>query len=723
MAYYDYLLGKFLADQQDAEGYSLKSEGYAKGTQNGAAVSSGSPYYQANAKYYKEQAESVYNNIPADYSVLSTQVDRLEYRVAIPSLTIGGLDNNHDFSSSITYRVATKDILHFDYKVVIRTLRSVSDYRVNINIYDDDDTWQEAFALNGCARTSEYYQWVVPENTRFRLVISRYPETSSPAVFDDFASIVEMVVADNTSRFDFPFTPTSGKYYATNKTAYDGSTSSYASMNAIAPTPLVIDRIKYDLVIRVCVNSSALAVALYDKNKTLLYSVVPSENDEVITVKTSNYPTAYYFKASYYNTLAYKSSTSITVENITKISLEVDDIESKADDAYDLAYSIVNEYTNVFDKNATSETGYLQNGVITGSSGTTWDYIEITKYGSYISNCLPKNHYGQASLGNAIAFYDSDKTFISNATITMIVDAGNRSIGTFTIPSTVSYIRVTTSGIETPGIAMIVYGNTLPYSYVPKGTHLLADVDFQKAIFGNPLTGKIAVFDGDSICAEGTDNSHEGAYAGRISVQNGIQIYNYAVGGGTITSETYSGSTPRHWVVDSIDTIYAQHPDADYIILEGGTNDADEIGSVIGATPERFGTFNLTDYSGSYDDETFCGAVETLLYKAINYYPKGKIGFVIAPKMGKTSYGYTATTNNRRAYFQTIMDICTKWGIPYINLWDECHMNPSLTVCYDSSMTTQQNIDAGKLYKDGQHPTPDGYDYFAPIIGEWMKTL
>lgn len=37
---------------------ALEAEGWAKGTQNGSAVASGSPYYQDNSKYYKEQAAS-----------------------------------------------------------------------------------------------------------------------------------------------------------------------------------------------------------------------------------------------------------------------------------------------------------------------------------------------------------------------------------------------------------------------------------------------------------------------------------------------------------------------------------------------------------------------------------------------------------------------------------------------------------------------------------------
>lgn len=46
----------------DAESNGLKSEGYAVGTQNGVPVTSGSPYYQNNAKYWRDQAHAIVSN-------------------------------------------------------------------------------------------------------------------------------------------------------------------------------------------------------------------------------------------------------------------------------------------------------------------------------------------------------------------------------------------------------------------------------------------------------------------------------------------------------------------------------------------------------------------------------------------------------------------------------------------------------------------------------------
>jgi len=44
---------------QESANEVLKSEGFANGTQGGVPVSSGSPYYENNAKYWKEQAQAI----------------------------------------------------------------------------------------------------------------------------------------------------------------------------------------------------------------------------------------------------------------------------------------------------------------------------------------------------------------------------------------------------------------------------------------------------------------------------------------------------------------------------------------------------------------------------------------------------------------------------------------------------------------------------------------
>ena len=50
------IIAEATAQMEAAAASALESEGYAKGTQDGDPVESGSPYYQDNSKYYKEQA-------------------------------------------------------------------------------------------------------------------------------------------------------------------------------------------------------------------------------------------------------------------------------------------------------------------------------------------------------------------------------------------------------------------------------------------------------------------------------------------------------------------------------------------------------------------------------------------------------------------------------------------------------------------------------------------
>jgi lysophospholipase L1-like esterase len=134
-----------------------------------------------------------------------------------------------------------------------------------------------------------------------------------------------------------------------------------------------------------------------------------------------------------------------------------------------------------------------------------------------------------------------------------------------------------------------------------------------------------------------------------------------------------------------------------------------------GAKPDKFGTLNLVGYDEEFSTNTYCGAIESLFKRLLTTYPNAKIGVIIAQKMG-VSNNYTKEGNNRRAYFEVLIQLCEKWGIPYINLWDKGRLNPKLSVYYT-------NGSEGEYYTDGQHLTAKGYDLISPMIEEWMRTL
>ena len=232
----------------------------------------------------------------------------------------------------------------------------------------------------------------------------------------------------------------------------------------------------------------------------------------------------------------------------------------------------------------------------------------------------------------------------------------------------------------------------------------------------NPLYKKRVAFDGDSICQAGTA---KGGWPARIGEANSMEWYNYGIGGGTIAAESYNeGGCPRHWICRSIDRIKEEHDTLDYLILEGGTNDAD----FLDPDNKRLGVLDLGDYSGNYDDTTFIGGLETLFFKALKYYPTAKIGFIIAQKMGISKIGY-GENYNRRKYFLKAIEVAKKWGIPYLDLWECTPLNPSLRCHYDENLTAEENERSGRLYEDGQHLNNNGFDLISGTVMHWMLTL
>lgn len=239
------------------------------------------------------------------------------------------------------------------------------------------------------------------------------------------------------------------------------------------------------------------------------------------------------------------------------------------------------------------------------------------------------------------------------------------------------------------------------------------------------LAGKTIIFDGDSICHAASEvylpGSTNRGWAGRIGETYQMDWHNFGLGGATITAELYSSLGARHWVSRSIDTIHDEFPCLDYLILEGGTNDADLLVGEL----DRFGHFDTDDFSGNYDDTTFCGACETLFYKAVHYYPEAKLGFIIAPKMGAVTdcANNTAILERRRYFFETTLELCRKWHIPYLDLWEQSVLDPRYKEFYDETLGIDGNKQQHKAYMDGQHLTADGYDLVTPLIERWVLGL
>lgn len=202
------------------------------------------------------------------------------------------------------------------------------------------------------------------------------------------------------------------------------------------------------------------------------------------------------------------------------------------------------------------------------------------------------------------------------------------------------------------------------------------------------LYGGTALYLGDSIAYGANDyGDNRLSWGGRIALKYGMYSKTVARSGWTL-------STARKEIVTQLDGTDAGK--YDYIILQGGVNDiwsgAAEIGAV---TPN--------DQIDGFDTSTIAGALENLFASALKTAPDAKIGYII-------NYNISDKIGDMSAYAAAARQICEKWNIPYLDLYDNTAFNAE----FDKSVC---------LMADGVHPNPEGYDVLADYIGEWMETL
>lgn len=371
---------------------------------------------------------------------------------------------------------------------------------------------------------------------------------------------------------------------------------------------------------------------------------------------------------------------------------------------------------NLYDEDVITEKqikadGTLADNVRYGVSG----YIPIKTGVKYMFPI----YYDSLSGSTSVPVFDENKNYLASATGTVNTTTKLLSI-TFTQGAYIrvnflhntNYRNVLLVPYQLKHNFMVIEGEYPLNSYYKYGEKY----NLKNADIYNPLWRKSAFFVGDSLCHGSSAADSEDAvwgWAGRIGTKNRMLWLNRGFNGNVITSGLKSLGEPCISECNVFDG-------ADYIILEGGVNDADLIGDILDDSnlPEAFGSYNMTDFTSEFDNTTFCGAVEYLLKRVTSTYKGAKIGFIIAHKQGTLNNqrpDFLPEHNNRRKYYETIITLCKKWGVPVLNLWDGCYLNPQNPSHYTNGQTL--------MYTDGQHLASAGYDYVASVIESWMRTL
>ncbi|MBR4086405.1 MAG: DUF4886 domain-containing protein, partial [Clostridia bacterium] len=244
----------------------------------------------------------------------------------------------------------------------------------------------------------------------------------------------------------------------------------------------------------------------------------------------------------------------------------------------------------------------------------------------------------------------------------------------------------------------------------------ITGMDYENRFEGkveNPLKGRTFLTVGDSLCAASNDPLIDGlrGWAQRIRDTFGANVTNSAKGGSTLSTAAWkaeaAGGSNTHYIFGQLN----QHSGAknfDYILLEGGVNDHRIHNTLSQSQPSKYLEAPIGEIvEDSYDpadfapENTLAGGMERLIYKAIkDHGDTAALGYIALYRMSTSTSGF----DNAKGHLDMAKRICDKWGIPYVDFYNEPieGFNPA----------------AGVHTSDDCHAIAEGYDLMQPRINE-----
>ncbi len=218
------------------------------------------------------------------------------------------------------------------------------------------------------------------------------------------------------------------------------------------------------------------------------------------------------------------------------------------------------------------------------------------------------------------------------------------------------------------------------------------------------LSGKVIDFLGDSITeGHGVSDKENYRYDNIIKNQCNLKaVYNYGIGGTRFAHQINPSIKPRHDLC-FCGRAYDLNPEADIIIVYGGTND-------FGGGDAPFG--NITDTTPS----TFCGAVDFLMKLLLELYPMSKIVFVTPARRNQDNEVRThwRKDNDGRVlseYVEVIKLKGKELDIPVLDLFHTLDINPN------------KESDREMYAPDGLHFNDEGHKHIAECLIDFLRKL
>ncbi|MBR6668768.1 MAG: SGNH/GDSL hydrolase family protein [Clostridia bacterium] len=210
------------------------------------------------------------------------------------------------------------------------------------------------------------------------------------------------------------------------------------------------------------------------------------------------------------------------------------------------------------------------------------------------------------------------------------------------------------------------------------------------------LQGLKINFLGDSITEGHGCTCDEAKFTSLIATKYGAVTRCYGIGGTRLARQTAPSENPRH-DLDFPSRVAEMDPDADLIVVFGGTNDFGHGDAPFGASEDRTA-------------DTFCGALHELYTSLLKKYPEAVI-MVMTPLHRASECEPNMHGKVLADYVSAIRAAAEYYSLPVLDLWAVSGIQPAVPVMKD------------KYMPDGLHPNDAGHVILTGKIVKFIENL
>ena len=210
------------------------------------------------------------------------------------------------------------------------------------------------------------------------------------------------------------------------------------------------------------------------------------------------------------------------------------------------------------------------------------------------------------------------------------------------------------------------------------------------------LKGLKINFLGDSITEGHGCSSTEKRFSDMIAAQYGAITRNYGIGGTRLARQTKPSENSRH-DLDFPSRVAEMDPDADVVVVFGGTNDFGHGDAPFGTPADRTA-------------DTFCGALHELYTSLLTKYPRAQF-VIITPLHRSTENEPNMHGKVLKDYVDEIRATAEYYSLPVLDLYAGYGVQPAVPVAKERYMP------------DGLHPNDAGHVILTNKIARFIESL